>query len=298
MRELDLLNWIRQKGRHSIPTEWVGPGDDCAVVTVGDERLVITTDQVLDGVHFKLADAGPAAASRKALARNLSDIAAMAALPLCATATVTLPAGTSEADAQAIYMGLADLGAQFNCPMVGGDVAIWDQPLSISVTVLGTPDGIEPVLRSGAHPGDALCVTGALGGAWQNGRDLTFTPRVVDARTLAEHYDLHAMIDLSDGLAMDLRHVCAASAVGAAVVAADVPIHADAAGLNAALGDGEDYELLFALPAVQAEALLAAQPLGARVSRIGTIVSGDQLTLIAEDGSPSPLPVGGWEHIG
>lgn len=298
MRELDLLNWIRRKGRHSIPAEWVGPGDDCAVVTLGHERLVITTDQILDGVHFKLAEAGPAAAGRKALARNLSDIAAMASLPLCATATVTLPAGTREADAQAIYMGLADLGAQYDCPMVGGDVAIWDQPLSISVTVMGRPSGIEPVLRSGARAGDALCVTGALGGAWQSGRDLTFTPRIADARILAESYDLHAMIDLSDGLAMDLRHVCAASAVGASVVAADIPIHADAAGLNAALGDGEDYELLFALPAERAETLLADQPLGVPVSRIGTIVDGDQLTLIGQDGSPTPLPVGGWEHVG
>ena len=150
---------------------------------------------------------GPRAAGRKALARNLSDVAAMAAQPLCATATVSLPKTFSDADAQAICEGLWDIAAQFNCPVVGGDVAIADGPLVVSVTVLARPEGIEPVLRAGARPGDALCVTGTLGGAWKTGRDLTFTPRIVAARALAECCDLHAMIDLSDGLATDLRHL-------------------------------------------------------------------------------------------
>jgi len=295
MRERDLIEWIRSQGCGAIPDRWVGPGDDCAIVTVGEHRVLITTDQVVDGVHVRVDRSGPRAAGRKALARNLSDVAAMAAQPLCATATVSLPKTFGDADAQAICEGLWDIGAQFNCPLVGGDVAVADGPLVVSVTVLARPDGIEPVLRSGAQPGDALCVTGELGGAWKTGRDLTFTPRIAAARALAQSCDLHAMIDLSDGLATDLRHLCAAAGVGAEVTAEAIPVHTDAGGLAEALGDGEDYELLFALPGDQADRLTADQPLDVHISRIGDIVAGDEVVLIGPDGR-RVMPQAGWEH--
>ena len=102
MRERDLIEWIRRHGCGQAPPEWVGPGDDCAVVTVGEQRVLITTDQVVDGVHVRVDRSGPRAAGRKALARNLSDVAAMAAQPLCATATVSLPKTFGDADARAI----------------------------------------------------------------------------------------------------------------------------------------------------------------------------------------------------
>ena len=292
MREQALIDWISSRCQGAIPAAWVGPGDDCAIITLGDERLLITTDQVLDGVHLDLSKAGPAAAGRKALARNLSDIAAMAAVPLCATATVSLPKTFTDDDAQAVYAGMEALAEQFNCPLVGGDIAMWNQPLAISVTVMGRPEGVEPVLRSGAQVGDAICVTGPLGAAWQTGRDLTFTPRIVEARQLAEGCDLHAMMDLSDGLAMDLPRLCKASGVGAEILAEQVPVHPDAADLSAALSDGEDYELLFALSPGQVDA--ADLP----IIRIGTITAGDAITLIDADGSKRPLPAGGWEHVG
>jgi thiamine-monophosphate kinase len=290
MREQALIDWISSRAGALLPPEWVGPGDDCAVVTLGEERLLITTDQVLDGVHLDLAKAGPAAAGRKALARNLSDIAAMAAVPLCATATVSLPGDFADADARAVYTGMEALAEQFNCPLVGGDIAIWKRPLAISVTVMGRPDGIEPVLRSGAQIGDAVCVTGPLGAAWQTGRDLTFTPRIAEARQLAGQCDLHAMMDISDGLAMDLPRLCKASGVGAEIRSEQLPVHPDAADLNAALNDGEDYELLFVLPADQIDAI------DGPIIRIGTIIEGDAITLIDADGSARPLPAGGWEH--
>ncbi len=298
MREHDLINWICSHGPLDEATVPVGPGDDCAVVRLGDERVLITIDQVLDGVHFDLARCGGEAAGRKALARNLSDIAAMAGEPTAAVAGVALPAGCDDSVAKGIYQGLRALGEQFNCPVVGGDVAVWDKPLAVSVTVIGRPAGIEPVLRSGARPGDALCVTGSLGGAWANGRDLTFTPRIEAARQLAGKWDVHAMIDLSDGLATDVRHLCTASGVAAELRADAIPVHPQSDGLKGALCDGEDYELLFAVSPADAEAIVAEGLTGAAVTRIGEVTAGAEIILIDADGRRGPLTATGWEHAG
>ena len=296
MRELDFIEWICSQRECDPSVVPVGPGDDCAVVVVGARRLLVTTDQLLDGVHFRLDRDGAEAAGRKAMARALSDIAAMAGVPLAAVASVSAPKGFSREDAEAMYRGLRRVCEQFACPMVGGDIAAWDGPLAITVTVLGRPDGIEPVLRSGARPGDAICVTGRLGGAWRTDRHLRFTPRVAEARALAGRCDLHAMIDLSDGLAMDLSRLCKASSVGADVAEDQIPVHPDAPDLEAALGDGEDYELLFALGAEQADELVNEQPLDVPVTRIGTIVEGDSPALTSGGGKRKDMPVVGWEH--
>ncbi len=298
MREHDLINWICSQDPPDAATVPVGPGDDCAVVLIGGQAALVTVDQVLDSVHFDLANCGGQAAGRKAMARNLSDIAAMAGQPTAAVASVALPADCDDSVAKAIYAGLQELGAQFNCPVIGGDVAIWPKALAISVTVLGTPADIQPVLRSGARAGDALCVTGQLGGAWQNGRDLTFTPRIDPARQLAGRWDVHAMIDLSDGLATDLRHLCAASAVGASLRADAIPVHPQSDGLIGAMCDGEDYELLFAVSAGDADQIVAAGLAGVAVSRIGEVTAGSDIVLIGADGRPSPLTATGWEHTG
>jgi thiamine-monophosphate kinase len=302
MREWEFIEWIRRQGKFDPSVVVVGPGDDCAVVRAGGQKLLVTADQVLDGVHFSLAEHGPEAAGRKAAARNLSDIAAMAGLPLAMVATVAAPKGFSREDAESVYRGLRAAGDAFDCPLVGGDVAAWSAEqdrLQVSVTMLGRSAGIEPVLRVGAKVGDAVCVTGALGGAWSGRRHLTFTPRVHEARKLACLFAPTAMIDVSDGLAADLAHIAAESAVGAEVDASAVPVHPDARGkedpLAAALYDGEDYELLFTLPAANAEQLIATQPLGIPVARIGVIVEGSGLTLLRE-GRRQPLPPGGWEH--
>jgi thiamine-monophosphate kinase len=302
MREFEFIDWICRQGRFDPAVVEVGPGDDCAVLNLGGEKLLLTTDQALDGVHFLLTEHGAEAAGRKAAARALSDVAAMAGQPLAMAATVAAPKGLSRADAEAIYRGLRSAGDAFACPLVGGDVAAWAEPpggLQITVTVLGSCGGVGPVLRSGAKPGDAVCVTGALGGAWRGRRHLTFTPRIAEARGLAGEFGLHAMIDVSDGLAADLGHIAAASCVAAELDAAAVPIHDDARAcddpLSAALRDGEDYELLFTLPAEQARRLVATQPLAVRVSRIGTIAAGAGMTLL-RGGKSQKLPPRGWEH--
>lgn len=295
MLESDFIDWVCRQGGFDPSTVLVGPGDDCAVVLCGSDKLLVTTDQVLDGVHFNLATHGAEAAGRKAMARNLSDVAAMAAVPFGAVASVSLSKGLTRSDAEAIYKGLRRIGDEFGCPLVGGDVAAWAGPLAVSATVFARDGDIEPVLRSGAKLGDAICLTGSLGGAWRSGRDLNFTPRIAEARTLAKNYDLHAMIDISDGLAKDLNHICKASGAGAKIIAADVPIHPNVA-LEAAFADGEDYELLFTLPADQAKRLCKDNPLTVKVTRVGTITQRQSLVLVLPDGTDEKLVPEGWEH--
>lgn len=302
MREFDFIEWVRSRAAPDSERVVVGPGDDCAVIALGGEKLLVTADQVLDGVHFSMTRHGPAAGGRKAAARNLSDIAAMAGEPVAMVATVAAPQGFSQADAQAVHDGLRSAGDAFGCPLVGGDLAAWDRddrPLQISVTVLGRAAGVGPVLRSGAKAGDAICVTGVLGGAWHGRRHLSFQPRIAEARRLATDFGLTAMIDISDGLASDLGHIAAAGGVAAEIDAAAIPLAKDIAEdddpLTAALTDGEDYELLFTLPVEAADRLIESQPLGVPVSRMGTVIAGSGLTLV-RNGKREPLDVRGWEH--
>ena len=303
MKELDFIEWIRNQTKLDPAVVPVGPGDDTAVVMCGNEKVMITVDQLLDGVHFKLAECGPRATGCKAMARSLSDVAAMAALPLGAVVSFAMPKGMTRSEAEDLYQGMRKVGEKFRCPIVGGDVGSWGGPLAISVTIFARPAGIKPVLRSGAKTGDAICVTGSFGGAWRTQRHLKFAPRINEARILASRHELHSMIDVSDGLSSDLAHLCHSSGVGAEVNAAAIPIHpdgkgdpADSTGLKAALCDGEDYELLFTLASAQADELLRDQPLTVRICRIGTIVAEKGMTLVKSDGQREELRAAGWEH--
>ncbi|MDP6544200.1 MAG: thiamine-phosphate kinase [Phycisphaerae bacterium] len=302
MRELEFIEWIQGRSNFDATKVPVGPGDDCAIVRLGDSDLLVTTDQALDGVHFVLAEHGPRAAGRKVMARSLSDVAAMATVPLAAVATATLPREFPSTDAEELYRGMRGLADEYHCPLVGGDVASWDGPLCLTSTVFarraGVTGGVEPVLRSGAKVGDAVCVTGTLGGAWKSRKHLEFTPRIAEAVELAISCRIRSMIDISDSLARDLQHICTASGVGAEIVASDVPLNPDleTAALQAALHDGEDYELLFTVSQAWARKLCDRQPLSIPITRIGTIVEGEGLTLIDANGERNILEPIGWEH--
>ena len=307
MKENDFLDWIYARGGFDPARVLIGPGDDMGMVAFDRDKLLVAVDQVLDGVHFDLASCGPEAAGRKAMARNLSDIAAMAVLPVGAVASVALPENLGQAEAREIYLGLRKLGDEFSCPLVGGDVSVWPGKLAISVTVFAKPagatGGIAPVPRTGARAGQAICVTGSLGGAWASERHLNFTPRVREAIVLALRYKIKSMIDISDGLAMDLSRLCKASGVGAEILARDIPIaddalagRADITPLQAALGDGEDYELLFTLPAGQARRVCNDDHMPIKITRIGTITKDQSLTLVSAAGQVDPLPTTGWQH--
>jgi len=290
--EFDFIRWIRGQ---QLPSEMVllPAGDDLAVLRwPDDDLLLVGTDQVLDGVHFDSSVHSPREIGAKAMNRNLSDCAAMACLPAAAVASVALPRGTGIEYARELYTGMRIAGERFGCALVGGDTGSWSGPLSVTVAILGRAAGIAPVKRSGARPGDSIFVTGPLGGAMR-GRHLAFVPRVTEARRLAATGLVTAMIDISDGLARDLGHICRESGVGAIIDAGAVPIHADAVAASVdgrsafdhAAGDGEDYELLFTASRGDFEGCF----------RIGKVIADGGL-FVRSEGRLAPLEPRGWEH--
>jgi len=289
--EFDFISWVRSQQAADDLVQ-LPAGDDLAVLRwPSSDLLLIGVDQVLDGVHFDAGVHPPRAIGRKVMNRNLSDCAAMGCLPAAAVATVALPFGGTLDYAKELYHGLREAGDPYRCRIVGGDTASWGGKLAVTVTILGSSEGVAPVTRKGARPGDGIYVTGSLGGSIL-GRHMTFEPRVQLGRSLAENGIASAMIDLSDGLSRDLAHICEQSGVGAIVEAEAVPIHADVARLPAdgrtplqhALHDGEDYELLFT----------SAVPF-AQVIHIGRIVKEPGVWLLREGQAEALTPMG-WEH--
>lgn len=301
--ELDFVRWLTEEiaVKGSVA---VGIGDDAALVDMpADSQLVVAADMITDRVHFDLTLHAPERIGRKALAVNLSDLAAMAAKPLAAVVTLNLPRMANAAElARRLTEGMQPLAERHVCPIVGGDTNTIDGPLSISVTVLGSVEPNRAWLRSGAQPEDRLLVTGKLGGSIA-GHHLDFEPRVDEALQLARNYDVHAAIDLSDGLALDLSRMAEASGVGAIVESELVPISQAAVELaretgQAAnpLGDGEDFELLMAVPFDTAEELIAKQPLDCGLTSIGVVIEDETLLQRSGNGVLSPLPIIGYEH--
>ena len=299
--ELEFVSWLRTQ-TPAKPWVPVGPGDDTAVVNwPNDKPCLATTDMLLEGSCFILAEAGAEKVGRKAMNVNLSDIAAMAGIPRAALVSLALPRNGGKHLAKQLFNGLNQAANLFDTAIVGGDTNSWNGPLAISITLLGYPGPKGPILRSTAKPGDALLVTGLLGGSIL-GKHLDFTPRIAEAQILSQLTNLTSMIDLSDGLALDLHRLCAESKCGAILFADQIPI-AEAAfqmkdektPLQHALGDGEDFELLFSLPALEAQQLLKDQPLkGLRITQIGEITKDG--VFIEEKGRKSPLEALGYVH--
>jgi thiamine-monophosphate kinase len=292
-----------------VPQLPVGIGDDCAVLRPPrGHDLLITTDFSLEDVHFR-RDWHPAeCVGHRCLARGLSDIAAMGGEPLAAFLSLALPAGLAQRWVDGFLRGLLKLAKRFNVPLAGGDIAQSPAGVLADIVVVGSVPRGKALLRSGARPGDALYVTGALGGAAaaiqqmragkklrpaQNRAHFFPEPRVAGGRRLREQRIASAAIDLSDGLSTDLSHICEESGVGAVVYGESVPL-AKGATLNLALHGGEDYELLFtAAPRTRVPKEIA----GVRVTRLGEIIRGDQVFICDRNGRRKPLTPRGWEHF-
>lgn len=276
----------------------VGVGDDCAVLDVGapDHWQLFKTDAVVEGVHFT-TETPRAKIGRKALARCLSDIAAMGGTPTHALVTLALPRDFDPAAVETIYAGLRTLAAQHEVAIVGGETTANTGGLLISIALLGRVSKGKARLRSGAKTGDAIFVSGELGGSLA-GRHLEFEPRLAEAQWLNKQFDVHAMIDLSDGLAGDLRHVLKASGVGAELLGQMVPIsraaklraRAESSAkppLLAALTDGEDFELLFTIApgdAVPVKDAWAKRFPELKLTCVGRIVAQPGLKIVTEHG--------------
>ena len=281
----------------------VGIGDDCAVLPAParGRRLLFTCDPVVEGIHYR-PDAPPRQVGWKAMARNLSDIAAMGGVPRWATVSLGLRRGATVQYVSRLYEGLSAAAARFGCQIVGGDTTRVRHEQFVVVTLLGEVERSRAVLRSGARVGDAVVVTGTLGGS-QRGRHLRFVPRVTEARWLVRHVPVHAMIDISDGLSNDLQRLIEASrqSIGVEIDAAAVPIAAAARHrLDAALNDGEDFDLLFAIDSRRWAALRRqwARTFALRLTRIGRVTAdGGRILLRASGGEATVVRPGGYDHF-
>ena len=300
--EFDLIAHVRAHAA-GHPRLAVGIGDDAALVRFpGASGCLVTVDMLMEGVDFTLASATGRQIGWKALAVNLSDIAAMAGVPLACVVSVALPRHGGFELGRELLAGIQACAEKFNVALAGGDTNTWDGPLVVSVTVLGEPTAKGPVLRNGARPGDWIMTTGTFGGSLA-GKHLDFTPRVAEALALHQAADLHALIDTSDGLAADLWHILEESRVGAVLEEAKVPISEAAAAvrdgrssLEHALSDGEDFELLFTVSPGDGQALLDKPPCAALLSHIGEITPGPGCSLKWTDGTVKPLAALGWTH--
>ncbi len=241
----------------TTPGVIAGPGDDCAVVAAPgqDEVLLLKTDCVVEGVHF-LPNEKAAAVGWKAMARTLSDFAAMAGLPRYALITLVVPREREARWTTDLYRGLRQVADRFEVAIVGGETSRTDGPAMISISATGTVKKDRWVSRAGGEVGDALFVTGKLGGSIRR-KHLHFTPRIEEARWLAAHFQVHAMMDLSDGLGADLPRLAEASGVGFEIDARALPRNRGCS-IEQAINDGEDYELLFALAPNDAAKLVVA----------------------------------------
>jgi thiamine-monophosphate kinase len=225
---------------------FAGPGDDCAIVDMqrGQSYLVLKTDCVVEGVHF-LPATGALDVGWKAMMRPLSDFAATSALPRFALITLIVPQRTESRWVKQMYRGLRRAADRFGVCIVGGETSSTPGLLAISVAVIGSVERTRAVSRHGGKPGDDLWVTGWLGGALKQ-KHLRFVPRIAESRWLTKNFPIHAMMDLSDGLGVDLPRLAHASRVQFDIALENLPV-ARGATIENAISEGEDYELLFAI---------------------------------------------------
>jgi thiamine-monophosphate kinase len=293
----------------------VGIGDDCAVLNIPKgEQVLVTTDFSLEGVHFRSEWHTPEIVGHRCLTRGLSDIAAMGGEPVAAFLSLALPAKLHPAWIQRFMRGLLRLARQYKVTLAGGDTAESPSGILADIVVVGCVPKGRAVLRSGAHPGDRIYVTGDLGNsaaaltelfAGSRIRPADFTrhfnpqPRVAVGKVLREKNLASAMIDVSDGLSTDLTHICQESGVGAQILAPAIPRSCVGrkrmpVSLLQALHGGDDYELLFTAPQGKH---VPNQIAGVNITLIGHATRDQRIVLIQENGRRRPLRPQGWEHF-
>ena len=306
--EFDLIRSFLDSAKHFHPTVRVGPGDDCAVIG----SLAISTDASVEGVHFRREWLSAEEIGWRAAAAALSDLAAIAADPIGVLVTLCVRSDDRTGFAAQLMHGVVECVRSFGAGLLGGDTTSSDQTM-IDIVVIGRAS--HPVLRSHARVGDEVWVTGRLGGAaaavtaWLNGSEPNAAararyahpmPRVREARWLQRHTQLHAMLDLSDGLYGDAAHLAAASGHAVVIDTALVPVDTDAgADLPQALAGGEDYEVCFTAAAGTVEHVHAQfeREFGVALTRIGVIETGEGVHERGEDGAARPVTLQGFQHF-
>ena len=276
----------------------VGIGDDAAVVKYSRNKyLLVTTDMLIEDVHFKLSTATPYQIGHKAIACNISDIATMGGIPKYAVVSIGIPGKMDLRFCDELYMGMSKTARKFGISIIGGDTNS-SKKVVINVTLLGVVRKKELVLRSGAKFTDSIYVTGTLGGSIY-GKHLNFTPRLKEAQYLVKNFNVSSMIDISDGLVQDLGHILEKSKVGAMLYERKIPISREGKTIEHALYDGEDFELLFIHPRRGEKKLKSAISRG-RIDAvcIGYIVREERgIELIGKSGRTRRLKPKGWTHF-
>lgn len=301
--ESAIVKAIRGRSRRSSKQIRLGVGDDCAVIRPrGGEELVVTTDMSVEGVHFRRDWDSPKTIGHRSLARGLSDIAAVGARPMAAFLSIALPEATGQRWLDEFLEGFLSLADRFGCVLAGGDTSTSLSGVTADVTVLGAVRRGRAILRAGARANDIIYVTGALGGAAaalsrrQKGEDpgeWLPEPRIAVADFLRRKKIARSLIDVSDGLSVDLAHVARESAVKAVVNSLLVPV-AGGAALEQALHGGEDYELLFT---AASRTKVPVEIAGVAVTEIGWIERGTGVFITDLRGQPKALEPRAWQHF-
>lgn len=300
-KKLSEFEWIQNLRQRTPVGRGVklGIGDDTAILATSSKDLLLTTDMLIEDVHFRLKEATAYEIGWKALAVNVSDIAAMGGIARHAVVAVGLPRRLSNKFIDELYSGIQALARRFQINIVGGDTNA-SEKLVVSITVLGECEKSKAICRSGARVGDILFVTGKLGGSYASKKHLRFIPRVKEAWYLVQNFNVHAMMDLSDGLAGDIRRLTQESKVGAIIKQDLLPVASCASDWKAALVDGEDFELLFCLAPGEAQKLIrrTRQKSKSFFTPIGKIVNRG-MGLLLEDGQGKrrAMPKGGFDHF-
>lgn len=294
--EFGLIESLK-KFQNLLPRVVKGIGDDAAVLKVkGGRQLLFTTDMMVEGVHF-LRRMNARSVGHKALACNVSDIAAMGGEPVFAVVSLGVPGNIQARYVKGLYAGMWAVARDFGVSIVGGDTVRSDK-IIVNIALLGEVEKTKLVRRQGARPGDWIFVSGPLGGSLRSGRHLNFTPRVREARFLVKKFKPSAMMDLSDGLAGDLAHILKASCVGALIEEKLIPCHRGVTPMRA-LADGEDFELLLTMPSARARKLLEYRgPEGYRFYPIGVVrPRREGFRIVRAMGGTEPVTAQGFRHF-
>jgi len=307
--ELGLIKRLTKGIALDDPKIFTGPGDDAAVIRAGRNKFTLfTMDTLIESIHFTLEALTPYQLGWKTLAVNLSDIAAMGGIPQYALISLGLRSETSVKFVDGLYRGIKALAGKCRVSIIGGDTVQVPSQLTLTIALLGEVERKYLTLRSGARIGDKILVTGDLGAATAHRlqrRYLPPRPRLEEARAIVRKFSPTSMIDLSDGLASDLRRICEASRVGAEIWPGKIPISrrtrkiARELGqdpLSLALEGGEDYELLFTVSAKDIEGFIPGMEFP--VSLIGKITERkEEIYLVDENSQAQALKVKGYEHF-
>lgn len=313
MNELELIARVRtmliDKTKHKI-THDNNPtpiGDDCALISSPKHgRLITTVDLLIDGVHFDTATTSLDLIGKKAVSVNHSDLAASGARPNSILAAVAFPKSWSTDQAAKLMQAMIDTAHDQGADVIGGDTNLTDGPLTICITAIGETHSQGAITRSGAKPGDLVLVTGHLGGSLPSGHHLSFSPRIEESQWLLDHSSIHAMMDLSDGLALDAKRLAEASKISITFDARSIPCKlkettSQYEALKRAFCDGEDFELLFTTDPKTAQIITKTFPWPCGVRVIGTCHAGNGEIMIShlphtcstnqDSDAAKPLPI-------